>query len=96
MAGGRARGRPCPAGVAAGPDRRCQIKRSSICSRERAIARGVVVDPTGVALQMSWKSYHTHTNPFSLDKLILLTPLQTTTTTHQPSPNISAHNVINY
>ena len=45
---------------------------------------------------MGWKPNYTHTNPFSLKKLILSTPLQTTTTTNQFNPNILAHDVINY
>ena len=47
-------------------------------------------------LQIGWELYYTHSYLFSWVKLILLTPLQTVTTTHQPSSNISVHNVLNY
>ena len=47
-------------------------------------------------LQMGWKPNYINTNPFSLEKLILPTPLQITTTTNQSKPNILAHDVINY
>ena len=35
-------------------------------------------------LQMGWKPNYTHTNPFSLGKLILLTPLQSPNHHHKP------------
>ena len=49
-----------------------------------------------LTLQMGSTQSYTHSNPFSREKLILTTPLQTTTTAHQLNPNILTHNIINY
>ena len=54
------------------------------------------IHKTGVCKSISHtaigsKPNYTHSNPFSREKLILTTPVQTNTTTHQPNPNISVH-----